>query len=284
MKEQNAKQPRRLSVMRILIIVIASLVFLYAGYQLFLYWQENYKSEQDRDQLASWAVTVLEPTEAPREEITDTVPAPDSEASEPTQAPTEPSLADTIPICVDFDILQSENPDIVAWIYCADTPINYPVVQSEDNQYYLRRLTDGSYNPSGSIFMDFRNAADLSDLNSLIYGHNMTNDTMFGSLVEYKDQDYYDAHPELWILTAECAYRIDLIAGLVTRSDSDIYTIFETPEALEEHLQSIVKDSTFVADRDLDSVKRIVTLSTCSYEYNTARYVVVGSMVPIAYE
>lgn len=284
MKEQSAKQPRRLSVLRVLIIVIASAVFLYAGYQLFLYWQENHRSEQDRDHLASQAVTVLEPTEAAQEKLPETTTDPNSEASEPAETPTEPSLADTIPLSVDFDILQSENPDIVAWIYCADTPINYPVVQGEDNQYYLRRLSDGSYNASGSIFMDFRNAADLSDLNSLIYGHNMTNDTMFGSLVEYKDQDYYDEHPELWILTKECAYRIDAIAGVVTRSDSDIYRIFETPEELNEHLQSVVKNSTFVSNYDLESVERIVTLSTCSYEYNTARYVIIGNMIPIAYE
>lgn len=283
MKEQSAKQPRRLSVLRVLVIVIASAVFLYAGYQLFLYWQENHRSEQDRDHLASQAVTVLEPTEAVQEKLPESTPDPDSEASEPAEMPAEPSLADTIPLSVDFDILQSENPDIVAWIYCADTPINYPVVQGEDNQYYLRRLSDGSYNASGSIFMDFRNAADLSDLNSLIYGHNMTNDTMFGSLVEYKDQDYYDEHPELWILTKECAYRIDAIAGVVTRSDSDIYRIFETPEELNEHLQSVVKNSTFVSNYDLESVERIVTLSTCSYEYNTARYVVIGNMIPIAY-
>lgn len=283
MKGQKPRKSQPLSFLRIIIIIVAAAAFLYAGYQLFDYWYENYKSEQDRNHLVSQAVTVLTPADTPEEKDSEKNPDSNSESPEATEASTEPSLSDTIPLLVDFDILQSENPDIVGWVYCADTPINYPIVQGEDNQYYLRRLTDGSYNSSGSIFMDFRNAPDLSDLNSLIYGHNMTNDTMFGTLVEYKDQDYFNEHPHLWILTKECAYRIDLIAGIVTRSDSDTYTIFETREELDAHLQSCVERSTFVSDYDLESVERIVTLSTCSYEYNTARYVVIGNMIPIEY-
>lgn len=282
MKEQKEQGRRGLSLLRIFIIVIAGAIFLYAAYQLFSYWKEDYASKQDRDQLARQAVTVLPTATAPKKQEASVEHL---EETSPQEENTEPefSLSDTIPLRVDFDALQAENPDIIAWIYCADTPINYPVAQSEDNQYYLRRLTDGSYNSSGTIFLDFRNSPDLHDVNSLIYGHNMTNGTMFGTLVEYKDQAYYDEHPELWILTRECAYRIDLIAGLVTASDSDDYTIFETREELDAHLQDCVERSTFVSDFDLDTVERIVTLSTCSYEYNTARYVVIGNMLPIAY-
>lgn len=87
------------------------------------------------------------------------------------------SVQETAPIIVDFEVLQTENKDIIAWLHCPDTKINYPVAQSEDNSYYLRRLLDGSWNTAGTIFMDYRNSADFSDRHTVIYGHNMKNDT-----------------------------------------------------------------------------------------------------------
>ena len=84
-------------------------------------------------------------------------------------------VSETAPITVDFERLQEENKDIIAWLYCPDTEINYPVVQSKDNEYYLRRLLDGTWNIAGTLFMDYRNAADCSDLHTIIYGHNMKN-------------------------------------------------------------------------------------------------------------
>lgn len=283
MKGQKNKKSGSWSFLKLLTVVIAGAVFLYAAWQMGSYLLENYKSERDRNKLVQQAVTVLTPSSGTKEKTAAATETSDASglAEEPTE--TEESLSDTIPLTVDFAVLQSENPDIVAWIYCEDTPINYPVAQGEDNQYYLHRLTDGSYNSSGTIFMDFRNAADFSDHNTLVYGHNMTNDSMFGTLVDYKSQDYFEEHPQLWILTPACAYRVDLFAGFVTASDSGTYTIFETKEELDAHILDCVASSTFSADYDLASIERIVTLSTCSYEYNTARYVVVGNMVPIDY-
>ena len=68
-------------------------------------------------------------------------------------------VSETAPITVDFERLQEENKDIIAWLYCPDTEINYPVVQSKDNEYYLRRLLDGTWNIAGTLFIDYRNAA-----------------------------------------------------------------------------------------------------------------------------
>ncbi len=109
---------------------------------------------------------------------------------------TEPE--ETTPITVDFEALRKENGDVVGWLYCEDTPINYPIVQSEDNDYYLRRLLDSTWNIAGTIFMDYRNAPDFSDWNTIIYGHNMNNDSMFGTLQDYKKQAYYEEHPVLY--------------------------------------------------------------------------------------
>lgn len=112
----------------------------------------------------------------------------------PTRKTAIKPVSETAPIKVDFERLQEENKDIIAWLYCPDTEINYPVVQSKDNEYYLRRLLDGTWNIAGTLFMDYRNAADCSDLHTIIYGHNMKNNTMFGSLPKYSKQEYYEEH------------------------------------------------------------------------------------------
>ena len=284
--EKKNKQQSGALLLRILIIVIAAAVFLYAGYKMYLYWVEGHKSTQERERLAQKAVTVLQPETAPvkpSEAETPDVTEPQQE-TEPTEPPgPNADLTGTIPIRVDFEALAEESSSIIGWIYSEGTPINYPIVQGEDNQYYLRKLANGEYNYGGSIFADFRNTPDLSDRNTLIYGHNLTDDSMFGTLIEYKKQDYYEKRPHLWILTPEMAYRVDLVAGVVTPSDSDAYTLFESQEALHSYLADAVSQSKFQSNVDIGSVERIVTLSTCSYEFNAARFVVIGSLVPITY-
>ena len=89
--------------------------------------------------------------------------------------------------------------EIIGWIYSDGTPINYPIVQTTNNEYYLRRLIDGTYNQAGSIFMDYKNSSDFSDYNTIIYGHNMKNDSMFGTLTSYESQDYYNEHKEMYL-------------------------------------------------------------------------------------
>ena len=282
---------------RILILCVLAALFIFALYKICTYWTENAKSKDQTQALIDLAVTKREPgataagTPNPQQgsapEGGETA-AQGSQPGDPSTGPADPeaaALSDAIPILVDFALLQEENKDIVAWIYCEDTVINYPIVQGEDNQYYVRRLTDGSYNTAGTLFLDFRNSGDLSDCNSIIYGHNMTNDTMFGTLVEYKDQAYYEAHPTLWILTPERAYRIDLLAGLVTSSDDlSTYCFYGDTSELHAGLEKSMAESTFDAGvTDVSAIHQIVTLSTCTYEHPTARYVVIGSMTAAEY-
>lgn len=183
---------------------------------------------------------------------------------------------DTAPIRIDFEALLRENADIVAWIYCPDTPINYPVVQSEDNSYYLRKAVNGTRNSAGTLFLDHRNADDFSDVNSVIYGHNMRNDSMFGTLTEYKDQEYYEQHPVIYLLTPENDYKVELFAGYTTPSDSAIYDIPMLNGKTAEEIMGSLASSTFTAETVPESGDHVLTLSTCSYEYDNARYVVTG--------
>lgn len=275
---ENSTEKKKISPFRVLTLLLSGMVFLFAAVQLYGYFREEQASGQAQSSLSE-AVTVVEPVPVRTEPVAETAPPEDT----PTEEPTLPPVSYEIPIRVDFDALGEEGPDIVAWLYCADTHINNPVVQGEDNEYYVYRLPDGSSNANGSLFMDYRNLPDLSDRNTIIYGHNMRSGRRFGTLTKYKNQAYYDEHPVLWLLTPERAYRIDLIAGLVTASDSDAYEVFDTDAEFRTYLETAVQDSTFVSQTDIENVERIITLSTCSYEYATARYVLIGALTPADY-
>lgn len=215
-------------------------------------------------------------------------PSGSAESSVPAQTPDDTSQQEPVetviaPIRVDFDALLQENSDVVGWLYCEDTTINYPVVQSRDNDYYLHRDLNGSYLSSGTLFVDYRCAAVGIAQNHIVYGHNMKNSTMFGTLGKYKEQAYYDAHPVLWYLTPDGGYRIDLFAGMVTAADSEVYTpSFAGAEPFGAFLQDIQAKSTFVSDVPVTGADAIVTLSTCSYEFGNARYVVFGRLTALS--
>lgn len=183
---------------------------------------------------------------------------------------------DKIPITIDFASLKAVCPDIVGWLYCADTPMNYPMVQSDDNDYYLYRLMDGTENKNGTVFMDFRNNPEFGDWNHLIYGHNMKNGAMFGSLTDYMEQEFYEAHPFWFLLTEEKNYRIDLVGGYVTPATSDAYTLPLDTAGRDQLYEKANRSSVFDADAELAEDERLITMSTCVYDYEDARFVLAG--------
>jgi len=176
---------------------------------------------------------------------------------------------------VNFNALWVINKDIVGWLYCPDTPINYPVVQAADNEQYLRRLLDGSWNVGGTLFLDYRCASDFTGGNHIIYGHHMKSGAMFGSLVKYRSQSYYDAHPTMYLATPDRVYRVELFAGCTIESADDIYR----SDVTEAELEEMIRSSTFRADRDIPIDGPILMLSTCAYDFDNARYVVLGALI-----
>ena len=182
---------------------------------------------------------------------------------------------DISPIQVDFDKLDDVNNNIQAWIYLNDSNINYPIVQGNDNNYYLSKTVDGDYNPNGSLFIDYRNSKDFSDPNTYIYGHNMKNDTMFGDLEKYKKQEYYDNHKEMYILTRKNQYKLEVFAGYTTEDGSEIYN-FIGNDSNERLIELAMSKSDFSSDVKVDYNDKVVVLSTCSYDYENARYVLIG--------
>lgn len=189
---------------------------------------------------------------------------------------------ETAPISVDFEGLQAANSDIIGWIYCEDTPINYPVLQAGDNNAYLRHNYEGEYSTAGSIFIDAANRPGLVDSNTIIYGHHMRNGSMFACLDQWEDQEFYEEHPVMWLLTPEQDYKIVLFSSYGTSAYSDTYTIFTGPcEELNEYLENSVRQSDFKADVEMDPEGRYVLLTTCAYMFENARYVIHGMLIPV---
>ncbi len=271
------KQP--ISPLRLVALILCAGVFLFAASRLLAIRQEDAALEEAHGGLAQQAVSILEtraPTHPPETE-------PLGDLQDPEAVPTLPPESWEIPIQVDFDTLLETCPDIVGWLYCAGTPMNYPVAQAEDNDYYLHRLPDGTHNAGGTLFMDYRNASGLTDRNTVIYGHNMKGGHMFGFFTHYRMQTYYDAHPVMWYLTPDCAYKLELITGFVTPSDSQAYHFYDSDEELAQRLEECVGYSTFRSAASIAGVERIMTLSTCSYEYEDARYVLIAKIIPAPY-
>jgi len=202
-----------------------------------------------------------------------------SEEPEPSVSPD--SEPDSWPVA-DFDALRAINSDIVAWLICEGTNINYPVVQGTDNTYYLKHLFDGTRNSAGCLFVDSNNEPGFVDHNTVIYGHHMKDRSMFSVLTEYKTQAFYETHPQMVLLTPEGNYTIDLFAGYVTNVKADSWKLrFAGNTEFEEWLGETRSKSIFRSDVEVSTSDRFITLSTCSYEFDNARYVVVGKLVPV---
>ena len=201
--------------------------------------------------------------------------------SEATQGNEQPPKSTEPPIAIDFDALLNRNKDVIGWLYCPDTVINYPVVQGKNNDQYLRKDLDGKYLVSGTLFADYRNGELNEDANYIIYGHNMKNGTMFSSLAKYKQQSYYNQHPIMYYLTPDGNYKLELFAGLVVKHDDKIYLPNQSEEAFAELIEEYRAKSTFQSNVELDYNDTIVTLSTCSYEFDDARYVVIGRLTAV---
>jgi sortase B len=191
---------------------------------------------------------------------------------EPVESETDPFPAAIAGMKIDFSSLRAVNPGVVGWLYGPGTVIDYPIVQGEDNSFYLTHLYDGKRNGNGSLFMDYRNNADFSDVNTLIYGHHMKTGKMFGSLEGYKKQEYYDAHPVLYLFTPAEIYEIQVFAGIVQSGKMSALPVsFPDEESYNDLIADLKGNSTFSSDVKTPALAPLITLVTCTYDYKDAR-------------
>ena len=198
------------------------------------------------------------------------------------QGETKKGKKDKCPITVDFESLRAINEDIVAWVYIPDTGINYPVVQGEDNEYYLHHTFEKKENFSGAIFMDITCRPDFSSDNSILFGHNLKTGEMFGELKKLYDTDYneeadYRKHPVIWVVTPDAAmeYRIFAAREISVEKDTDVYMVdFAQEEEYQAWMQKQKEASMYETDTDISSYEPMLTLSTCTSDTEDGRFVV----------
>ena len=193
----------------------------------------------------------------------------------------DPAIA---PITIDFDTLCAQNEDVVGWIYCEGTPINYPVLHGKTNDEYLRHDYTREYNIDGSIFVDCDNRRGFVDANTIVYGHHMDHGAMFATLDKWADQKYYEKHPIMWLLTPTQDYQVVLVSGHHTSAYSDMYDIIpEHGDEFDHFLSEAVTESDFEPrpDATVNNNRNYIMLTTCAYIFDNARYVLHGKLVPV---
>ncbi|MBR3694125.1 MAG: class B sortase [Erysipelotrichales bacterium] len=241
-------------------LVLSIVTACFSGYKLY----EAYSQYQEAAQIIQEVqqhITVVSPDEGTMEE-------------DPIQPQPE------IIVGVDFASLKLINEDIFAWIEVPNTNISYPILQSYNNEYYLYRLMNRKWNNSGSIYLDYRNSQDFTDKHSIIYGHHMKNGTMFAALMGYKEQNFYEEHPSFQIITPEKEFTVQVFSAYNVMPTEDSWQReFASEAEFEAWLKDTVEDSLFIPSSTPSVEDRIITLSTCDYNYDDERFIVVGYII-----
>lgn len=273
-KHFSAKGKKVKFNIRTAVVIVLVGVMLFSGYKV-ISGIVNYKVGENFDEkLQDEAVTIVKK---------DPVTSSSSSASKPEGDPNNrgnEGEEQKFELKINFSVLESKNSDTVGYIYSEDTPINYPIVQGYDNQYYVNHRFDGAYSSFGTIFVDYRQPSDFSGSYTVLYGHNMDNGSMFAELLKYRTQDYYDNHKEMLIHTPDKKYTLEVFSGYVASVDDFCYTAIDGADM--SSLISYAKScSYFASDVEVSSDDKIVLLSTCAYDFKNARFVVFGKLSEI---
>ena len=173
--------------------------------------------------------------------------------------------------------LKAQYPDFAGWIVIPDTHVNYPIMHHGDNEYYLTHTYEGKANSCGAIFMEAVNLPDFTDTNTTLHGHNMRNGTMFHDLLQYRKQAFLDAHPYVYVIlpTGELL-QYAVFSAYATEADADYRSIGFGSAAEETAYWSTLKGRSTEVTNDVMPVAgdQVLTLSTCAYDFDDARYAV----------
>ncbi len=229
------KKKKKSKVIWNILLVIALIVMAFSGYMLYKELQPELNSQQEQKKLEKIVKedTLLNP---------------------------------------DWDKLKEVNPDIIAWIYIEGTDINYPIVQTTDNSYYLNHSVYKEENPYGSIFLDYETPSNFSAYNSILYGHSIAGnfkEMFFTPIKDFEDDSYFNEHTTLYILTPEQNYRGDIIAFTKTTEESYLYTHGDLSDTDKETYEQTLKTEAiqYRDDVAIDTDSQFVMLSTCDLDY-----------------
>lgn len=266
-----------LTTMKKVILAVLCCIFVagfcITGYQLWKTLDTYQSGEEVYEELKQYAPPPLRAEESEQSNSSGTAePSGSPEVTETTDTSEESNTSSAW-----FDALYAINPDVVGWIRLDGCGIDYPIVQGEDNDYYLSHLFDLEENKSGCIFLDCRNDAAFTDRNSIIYGHNMKNGSMFAGLNNYLQQAFYEEHPSFQIFTPQASYTVNIFAGYAADLQDRAWSVqLDNDAYFEDWLKERMQKSVFYSDVTPSVTDQIITLSTCANRSNDTRFVLFG--------
>ena len=263
--------------LRKLLRIVFVVIFLIAIGQVIHLMLDNRDAEQANSHAQSiagaipttTAETTTEPAPSTTEpKSTETTP-PETTPPETTEATLPPDENISYLQQLDILALREVNKDVIGWIYIPDTKVNYPLLHTSDNERYLHTTWDGKYNAAGSIFLETQCSPYLTNFNTIIYGHNMGNGSMFAALKLYRDYDFYEEHPYVYIVRHDAIYRYEVFSTYEAGVRTDTYRLRFTEHAKKQALYHYTNSSVWDAALTPTSDDLILTLSTCT---GTGRY------------
>ena len=245
MRRKKNKRYKKV-ILNIIIYMILLFVLIYSGIKIFKWYKDKTNNNKIAEQIKSTVIVEDKNEDENKEEYT-----------------------------VDFNKLKEQNNETVAWIKVNNTSVEYPVVRATNNSFYLNHSFDKSKNSAGWIFADYKNKFDNTDKNIVIYGHNMRDDSMFGSLKNILNSDWYDndenTNITLYTENEKSIYKVFSIYKIESE-DYYIKTEFSNDNEFEKFIKTLKKRSIKNFNIDISKEDSILTLSTCA---NNNKYRVV---------
>ncbi len=279
MNSRKVRRNRIGDIVRILLMLIALGVFCYSGYKLYTFYKEYKRGSDEYDN--------LENSYAEQEEAEDLDALENDEAA--SQAVEGRELVNvvekgqeiTLPVMnnpIKFEDLEKVNPDIKGWLRLSAVDISYPLVQGEDNDYYLHKTFEKEDNIAGCLFINYENEPDFTDTNTVVYGHNMKNGSMFGKLKQFRGEGVFEKSKYFWIFTPDLIYQYRIFSGMeVAKTGLTYQTNFRGDEYKEFLKTAFERSELDNSDVSVTEEDRVVTLSTCTGDEAT-RFVIIGKL------
>lgn len=256
-----------------IILIVSSILIVVSSVNIFLLTREYQKGINEYKSLEQYVTVVEKEPEVVKSE---------EPKAKDVEEETEVVKESVIPIHldIDFQALKEINPEVVGWIYYEPFETNYPIVRGTDNEYYTNYTYERVANPAGAIFLEYLNKPDFSNYNTIIYGHNMRNGTMFGSLKKFlTDESIIEKNPYFYVFTETQAFMYEIAAVYVTDYMSDTYNLIKNEEEQAEYIKYIDSVATWKWDKEIHPQDKIATMSTCHGLHGNNRTVVHGVLI-----
>lgn len=183
-------------------------------------------------------------------------------------------------LVIDFDSLKKKNPQILAWVDIPGTGISYPVVQAQDNEFYISHGINGQKSSSGAVFMDYRNKPDLSDANTILFGHNMRNGSMFAGLRQFKFQSYRNSRPYVDLYFPDGRVRFEIYSCYEESASGENFpTLFTGESDRNAFLSAAAARSLYKTDVVPEESVHTLMLATCTGKGYSHRLVVHAAQI-----